>query len=77
MKSPMVENAEYLDNKGRYSELQVLQSGAGYYVGTMYHNPEGYEEPGSRDSDYFGTYEEAEEYLRKIIKEEAPTRMMP
>lgn len=75
MKSPMVESASYVNDAERYSDLQVLQSGAGYYVGTMYENPEGYQEPGSRDSDYFATREGAEAYLASIVEDDAPTRM--
>ena len=39
MKSPMVENAEYIKDKEKYSELQILRSGAGYYIGTLYMDP--------------------------------------
>ncbi len=63
MKSPMVTQADYIADKGRYSDLQVLQSAAGYYIGTVYENPEGFTEPGSRDSDYFKTKEQAEAEL--------------
>ncbi len=64
MKSPMIRDANYVDDKEKYSELMVLQSAAGYYVGTMYTNEDGYEEPGSRDSDYFRTRNEAEIFLK-------------
>lgn len=63
MKSPMVESLDYITDKNRYTDLMVLQSGAGYYIGTLYNNPDGYQEPGSRDSDYFATQEEAEQAL--------------
>ena len=59
MKSPMVETASYINDQGRYSELKVLQSAAGYYVGTVYTHIDSFEEPGSRDSDYFGTEDAA------------------
>lgn len=65
--SPMIDVADYLDpnDKPLYTELQVLRSGAGYYIGTLYNNPEGFTEPGSRDSiDYFPTREAAEAELR-------------
>ena len=62
MRSPQVA-AHHSDEKGRYSELQVLQSAAGFYVGTVYHAPEGYTEPGSRDSGYFKTREDAQKFL--------------
>ena len=42
MKSPLVESADYIKDKENYSDLQVLMSGAGYYIGTVYNNPEGY-----------------------------------
>ena len=70
MKSPMLDNVYGNDEKekGRYSEMQVLRSAAGYYVGTIYRNPEGYVEPGSRDSGYFRTKEEAQTFLDKVEK---------
>lgn len=67
MKSPMVQNADYISEKTGYSDLQVLQSGAGFYIGTTYTDPtDGFTEPGSRDSDYFATREEAEKYLKAV-----------
>lgn len=79
MKSPMVEQASYItpEDKGRYSDLVVLASGAGYYVGTIYHNPNGFVEPGSRDSDYFMTQEAAFECLQDIEAGKYKTRMEP
>jgi hypothetical protein len=54
-------NASYITDKERYSDMMVLQSGAGYYIGTLYSNPEGYVEPGGRDSvEYYPTKELAE-----------------
>jgi hypothetical protein len=52
-----------LEDYNRYSGLQVLRSNAGFYIGTMYSNPEGWNEPGSRDSEYFPTAEAAESAL--------------
>lgn len=81
MKSPMVQSAGYLkpEQKSGYSDLQVLRSGAGYYVGTIYTDPEdGFTEPGSRDSGYFRTHEDAEKYLKLItVFEGAGTRDHP
>lgn len=78
MKSPMVRDAEYISDKGNYSELQVLRSPAGYYVGTLYNAPEGYQEPGSRDSDYFPTRADAEAYLKLTLAfEGAGLRLNP
>lgn len=66
MKSPMLENME-IDNLKNYSELKVLHSNNGYYVGTTYTDPEdGFVEPGSRDSGYFKTREEAERFLKLV-----------
>lgn len=66
MKSPMVTNLECITDKAGYSDLQVLKSGGGFYVGTLYTGPGGFEEPGSRDSHYFKTREEAERYLKDL-----------
>ena len=63
MKSPMVTPAAYLKDKENYSELQVLRSAAGYYIGTLYSNPGGFVEPGSRDSGYYPTHKVAKEAL--------------
>lgn len=65
MKSPQIEFANYIDKdeKELYSDLQVLRSNAGFYIGTIYNNPEGYQEPGSRDSGYYPTREEAQKAL--------------
>lgn len=84
MKSPMVTNAMYIKEaeKSGYSDMQVLSSAAGYYIGTLYTNIEEdgtrWEEPGSRDSDYFKTREDAERYLRILNADYgAPTRGTP
>lgn len=59
-----------LDNvmENEYSELMVLQSAAGYYVGTVFHeymeNDSYMFVPGSRDSEYFSTFEETKNYLK-------------
>ena len=45
----------YPSSDGEYSDLQVLQSPAGWYVGIMFHNNDGFDEPGSRESQYFDT----------------------
>jgi hypothetical protein len=55
--------------RGAYSELMVLQSAAGYYVGTKFqefdaHGTVVWEEPGSRDSGYHPTPESAAAELR-------------
>lgn len=64
MRSPMVASLTDKEDEARYTDLQVLQSAAGWYIGTMYNNPEGYTEPGSRDSyDYYPTQEAAQHAL--------------
>lgn len=64
MKSPIVLTVEK-DPKtaARYSDLQVMKSNAGYYIGTIHTDEEGFQEPGSRDSDYYPTREEAQKAL--------------
>lgn len=67
MKSPQVQNASYIDeeDKEQYSDLQVLQSAAGYYIGTIFTGKDGFQEPGSRDSEYFPTKQHAETALKR------------
>jgi hypothetical protein len=67
MRSPMIENAPYIDaaDKTKYSDLKVMRSGAGWYVGTDYtQGPDdefpGLVEPGSRDTEYMASKDEAE-----------------
>lgn len=36
MKSPLITNMPYIKDKHLYSDMQVLKSGAGYYIGTLY-----------------------------------------
>lgn len=50
-----------------YSDLMVLQSAAGYYVGTTV-TTDGFTEPGSRDSDYFPTHAQATAFLETVTK---------
>ena len=49
----------------KYSELQVLKSDAGYYIGTTFKG-EHFNEPGSRDTSYFETEEVAKEALELL-----------
>ena len=49
-----------------YSELEVCQSAAGYYIGRMFwavEEPGSYWDAGSRESDYFKTRAEAQKLL--------------
>ncbi len=78
MKSPMIENASYINDKQFYTDMQVLKSPAGYYVGTLYDDLEiGSFVPGSRDTDYFATRAEAEKALAEIEAGTRKTRMHP
>ena len=58
MKSPIVEKFA-ADEKEGYSDLKVLRSNAGWYIGTIFTDKDGSKEPGSRDSQYFKTRDEA------------------
>lgn len=66
MRSFLVEKFD-LGNSSFYSDLGVYESGAGFYIGTMYYDPEeGFPQPGSRESmEYYGTREEAEQAFEK------------
>jgi len=47
-----------------YSGLKVMRSPAGWYLGrTCWDKEDGFEEPYSRESDYFGTEEQAKTKL--------------
>jgi hypothetical protein len=49
------------DDGSFYTVMQILKSAAGYYIGRMFwDNTEKFWEPGSRESGYFTTREEAE-----------------
>lgn len=51
---------------GTYSEMCVLQSNAGYYIGRNFKgNNDNFDQPGSRESGYFKTKEEAEKALKE------------
>ena len=50
-----------------YTELMVLKSAAGWYVGTCYVDSDGIWYPGSRDSGYFNSEVEAEECLSILL----------
>ena len=59
---------QYPSSEGEYTDLQVLHSAAGYYIGTIFlHNKTsefpGLQEPGSRESDYYRTKEAAQKEL--------------
>lgn len=71
MKSPMITKGDFIEDKGSYSDLMVLRSGAGFYVGTLWQERDAkgkivYQEPGSRDSDYFPSHEAAASFLATL-----------
>lgn len=70
MKSILIIDASYIpkSERAKYSDLQVMKSAAGFYIGTTYNNEEGFQEPGSRDSCYFHTKEVAEKVLAEWIR---------
>ena len=54
------------------SDLRVLKSAAGFYVGRVEISPEGYEFPYCRESEYYPTREKAESalaFLRELERE--------
>lgn len=82
MKSPMMivnpelakvaEMAVKSATKNGYSDLRVLKSAAGYYIGTQYEEYDGdgklvWQEPGSRDSGYFRSEEDAAKELGQML----------
>lgn len=76
MKSPMIAKADYIADKESYTDLMVLESPAGFYIGTLYNNPAGYQEPGSRDSGYFAKRAEAERELCLMVQFECGAQML-
>lgn len=50
----------------QYSDLCVMKSAAGWYVGTIHSDPSGFQQPGSRDTDYFQSEGEAKFVLEVI-----------
>jgi hypothetical protein len=84
MKSPMIaanpallpdtlEMAEDGAVTNTYSDLMVLRSAAGYYVGTLYEERDAsgtivWREPGSRDSGYFPSEEAAAAFLQSMTE---------
>jgi hypothetical protein len=62
MKSPMVINNSFIQDKEEYSDMTVLRSNAGFYIGTRYSDGS----PGTRDSGYFKTRDQAETKLKDI-----------
>lgn len=51
------------------SDLKVMESARGYYLGREYRHSENWVEPYVRESSYYSTMEEAEGELEKIEAE--------
>lgn len=66
IRSPQLQNLG-LDSPA-FTALKVMESNAGFYVGTGHIDPVLGEEPGSRDSGYFGTPEAAQAWLDDLAK---------
>jgi hypothetical protein len=66
MKSLQVLNTA-LSAAQNYSDLRVLRSAAGWYVGTIYCPDSKTEEPGSRDTGYFASKEEADYAFQTLL----------
>lgn len=62
--------SQFPSEEGSYSDIKVMKSAAGYYIGTEFLHGDasdfcGMVEPGSRESvEYFDTYESAADALR-------------
>jgi hypothetical protein len=69
MKSIQILRAHYINQpeKDRYSDLIVLRSNAGYYLGTLFNGTE-FTEPGSRDTSYLETKSQAELALSVLTR---------
>lgn len=55
--------------ESKYSDLQVLQSAAGFYLGTIYNEETAlgeFSEPGSRDTNYLPSHEIATKVLETL-----------
>jgi hypothetical protein len=66
MKAARIEElsmSELQAEDGTYSKLVVLCSAAGYYIGRTFKGDDEFEEPGSRESGYFPTEQEATKAL--------------
>jgi len=71
MKSPMIDSANNISaqEKELYGHMHVMVSPAGFYIGTLYwDNEKKMFDAGSRDTDYFLTYKQADDYLDSAMK---------
>jgi hypothetical protein len=64
----LIQQQPYVQDPENYSDLMVCQSTAGYYIGTMYKDPElgGQLVPGTRDTGYYQTRAAAEAALAAL-----------
>jgi hypothetical protein len=78
MKSPQLDRLYAADDseRDRYSELTVMRSAAGYYVGSYYSEDFG-SVPGTRDSGYFASETEAAAELARYRAGEPTARVNP
>ena len=53
---------------GTYTELMVCRSAAGWYVGRSFIGEDGFPSPGSRESNYYETEEEAMTHILKLTQ---------
>ena len=62
--------SNYPSPVGEYSDLKVMESAAGWYIGTTFHHTSGdyagLVEPGSRESGYYRSKVEAELALQTL-----------
>jgi hypothetical protein len=70
MKSFQVLNVIPPAEQGNYDDLQAMRSAAGWYLGTMYVSRSGNASPGSRDTNYFRSSEDATLALTELEKVE-------
>ena len=77
MKSPMITSLPEIPEKDRYTEVRILKSAAGWYLGTLYfeHEFDAWV-PGSRDSEYFRTEADAERFLEHVKKAPNPNEYL-
>ncbi len=66
--------------RGGYSDLQVLQSAAGFYIGTRYEEFDAkgelvWIEPGSRDTGYYATEDAAAADLAALVDDTKPVSL--
>lgn len=71
MKSVIVTTHMPREEQKKYTDIQVLQSAAGFYLGTLYEERDDKgnlicQEPGSRDSGYYPTRAAAEADLEAV-----------